>query len=56
MSTNIFGQKGMIGFFVEGTNNHDLAINNAIPKPFKAAVFPPVLGPVIATTLVVLVM
>ena len=39
---------------MDGINNPDLAINNAIPRPFKATVLPPVFGPVIATTLVFL--
>ena len=53
---HIFGQKGIIGLLVEGINNPALAISKDKPKPFKAAVLPPVFGPVIATTLVFLFM
>ena len=54
ISTYIFGQKGIIGLLVEGINNPALAISKDKPKPFKAAVLPPVFGPVIATTLIFL--
>ena len=37
-----------MGLLVEGINNPALAISKDNPKPFKAAVLPPVFGPVIA--------
>ena len=44
----------MTGVEQDGTYNPERAINIATPNPFRAAVLPPVFGPVIAITFVFL--